>query len=207
MIKLALESGRLRQAAAGLVGALACQVAIAASLALQVVDEQGVALEHAAVALKPLGAAAPITPGKAEIVQQGKRFIPLMTAVPTGTAISFPNRDTVRHHVYSFSPAKPFELKLYIGTPAEPELFDKPGVVVMGCNIHDQMVAYVVVSDTPWVGVSDVAGQVRLDGLPAGEYVLEYWHPRWAGSTTEPRGVPLRLSADDRHTLVIGAEP
>jgi plastocyanin len=207
VIKLALESGRLRQAVAALVGVLGCQVAIAASLELQVIDEQGVALEHAAVALKPVGAVPPITPGKAEIIQQGKRFIPLMTAVPTGTAISFPNRDTVRHHVYSFSPAKPFELKLYIGTPAEPELFDKPGVVVMGCNIHDHMVAYVVVSDTPWVGVSDAAGRVRIDGAPAGEYTLEYWHPRWAGSTNEPKRVPLGLSGDDRHTLVIGAQP
>lgn len=180
---------------------------MAASLALQVVDEQGAAVENAAVALKPVGAMPPLEPGTAEIVQQGKRFIPLMTAVPTGTAVRFPNLDTVRHHVYSFSPAKSFELKLYIGTPAAPVVFDKPGVVVMGCNIHDPMVAYVVVSDTPWVGVSDAAGQVRIDGVAAGEYELEYWHPRWAGSTNEPQRQPLRVSGEDRHTLVIGAQP
>ena len=127
--------------------------------------------------------------------------------LPTGTSISFPNLDAVRHHVYSFSPAKPFELKLYIGTPAAPVVFDKPGVVVMGCNIHDPMVAYVVVSDTPWVGVSDAAGQVRIDGAPAGEYELEYWHPRWAGGTNELARQPLRLRGEDRHTLVIGARP
>ena len=109
--------------------------------------------------------------------------------------------------MYSFSPAKPFELKLYIGTPAAPVVFDKPGVVVMGCNIHDPMVAYVVVSDTPWVGVSDAAGQVRIDGAPAGEYELEYWHPRWAGGTNELARQPLRLRGEDRHTLVIGARP
>ncbi len=99
----------------------------------------------------------------------------MVTAVPVGTAVSFPNRDTVRHHVYSFSPAKTFELKLYIGTPAAPVVFDKPGVVVMGCNIHDAMVAYVAVFDAPWVGVSDAAGVVRIDALPAGDYQLEYW--------------------------------
>lgn len=192
---------------AGLLGAFACQVALAASLVLRVVDEQGAALEHAAVALKPVGPMPPLKPGKAEIVQQGKRFKPLMTAVPSGTAISFPNLDTVRHHVYSFSPAKSFELKLYIGTPAAPVVFDKPGVVVMGCNIHDAMVAYVVVSDTPWVGVSDAAGAVRLEALPAGDYELEYWHPRWAGSANEVERMPLRVSGDDRHTLVIGAQP
>ena len=204
---MALESGRLRHVLAAVVGALACQVAMAASLVLQVVDEQGAALEHAAVALKPVGATPPLKPRTAEIVQQGKRFIPLMTAVPTGTAIRFPNLDTVRHHVYSFSPAKSFELKLYIGTPAAPVVFDKPGVVVMGCNIHDPMVAYVVVSDTPWMGVSDAAGQVRIDGVPAGEYELEYWHPRWAGSTNELKRQPMRVSGEDRHTLVIGAQP
>lgn len=204
---MALASGRLRHLLAVVVGAFACPLAMAASLVLQVVDEQGAALEHAAVALKPVGATPALKSGTAEIVQQGKRFIPLMTAVPTGTAISFPNLDTVRHHVYSFSPAKSFELKLYIGTPAAPVVFDKPGVVVMGCNIHDPMVAYVVVSDTPWVGVSDATGQVRIDGAPAGEYELEYWHPRWAGSTNELERQPLRLSGEDRHTLVIGAQP
>ena len=204
---MALESGRLRHVLVAVVGALACPVAMAASLVLQVIDEHGAAVENAAVALKPVGTAAPFKPAKAEIVQQGKRFNPLMTAVPSGTAISFPNLDTVRHHVYSFSPAKSFELKLYIGTPAAPVVFDKPGVVVMGCNIHDAMVAYVVVSDTPWVGVSDAAGAVRFEALPAGDYELEYWHPRWAGSTNELARQPLRLRGEDRHTLVIGARP
>ena len=203
---MALESGRLRHVLVAVVGALACPVAMAASLVLQVIDEHGAAVENAAVALKPVGTAAPFKPAKAEIVQQGKRFIPLMTAVPTGTSISFPNLDTVRHHVYSFSPAKPFELKLYIGTPAAPVVFDKPGVVVMGCNIHDAMVAYVAVFDAPWVGVSDAAGVVRIDALPAGDYQLEYWHPRWAGGAAEPARMPLRLRGDARQTLVIGAQ-
>lgn len=181
-----------------------------ASLALQVVDENGAALADVAVALEPVGAPRPAMQARtrtAEIVQQGKRFIPLMTAVPTGTAVHFPNRDTVRHHVYSFSPARTFELKLYIGTPAEPVVFDTPGIVVMGCNIHDQMVAYVVVSDTPWVGVSDGAGKLRIEGVPPGDYVLAYWHPRWAGTSNAPARMPLRLDRGAERRLLVGARP
>lgn len=190
----------------GLVGVLLACNAIAASLIVTVTDETGGRLEHAAVALVPTQAGAPVLQKRAEIVQQGKRFIPLMTAVQTGTAVDFPNHDTVRHHVYSFSPAKTFELKLYLGKPAEPVVFDKPGIIVMGCNIHDHMVAYMMVADTPWVGVSDEAGRVQLSGLPAGEYRLEYWHPRWV-SRPKVASKVLRIDGDAVHTLQIGAAP
>lgn len=189
---------------------LAAVVAHPASLALEAVDEGGVPLADVAVALEPVGARPPAAAAharSAEVVQQGKRFIPLVTALQTGAAVHFPNRDTVRHHVYSFSPAKTFELKLYIGTPAEPVVFDKPGVVAMGCNIHDQMAAYVVVFDSPWVGVTDGAGVLRLEGVPPGDYQLAYWHPRWAGASDTPVRVPLRLDAQAVRRLVIGARP
>ncbi|HRP65109.1 MAG TPA: methylamine utilization protein [Thauera sp.] len=166
-------------------------------------------LEHAAVALKPQAGGAPARSREVDIVQQEKRFLPLMTAVRTGTAVRFPNLDTVRHHVYSFSPAKSFELKLYIGTPAAPVVFDTPGVVVMGCNIHDTMVGYVVVSDAPWVGVSDGQGSVRFEGIPAGEYELEYWHPRWVGAVNEVVRQRLQVAEGVAATprLVIGERP
>jgi hypothetical protein len=90
--------------------------------------------------------------------------------------VHFPNRDTVRHHVYSFSPAKNFELKLYTGTPANPVLFDKPGVVVLGCNIHDNMAAWVLVVETPYFGKTNSAGDVVLPNVPAGNYRLRTWH-------------------------------
>jgi plastocyanin len=111
-----------------------------------------------------------------EIGQQDKAFIPDQLVVTVGTAVNFPNRDTVRHHVYSFSPPKRFELKLYTGTPSEPVLFDQPGVVVLGCNIHDHMVAWVIVVDTPWYGVTDAQGRVSLPDVPPGEYALRAWH-------------------------------
>jgi hypothetical protein len=106
-------------------------------------------------------------------------------AVRTGTAVRFPNRDDVRHHVYSFSPAKKFELPLYKGVPAEPVVFDRPGLVVLGCNIHDWMIGWVYVLDTPHFGTTGKDGAVRIAGLPAGEYELQVFHPR-AKDPAEP---------------------
>jgi hypothetical protein len=110
------------------------------------------------------------------MAQRGRQFVPQVLVVQVGTSVSFPNQDTVRHHVYSFSPVKPFELKLYAGTPSEPIVFDKVGTAVLGCNIHDQMSGWVVVVDTPYFGKTDTAGQVQLD-VPEGEHLLRAWHP------------------------------
>jgi plastocyanin len=113
-----------------------------------------------------------------EIEQASKQFTRRVTVVPLGSEVTFPNRDKVRHHVYSFSPAKTFELKLYNGTPANPVLFDKAGIAVLGCNIHDNMLAWVVVVETPYYGLTGVPGQLHLDNVPAGSYTLRAWHPR-----------------------------
>src|SRR5882672_5225476 len=91
-----------------------------------------------------------------EVIDQiDKEFVPGVKVIQVGTAISFPNKDNIRHHVYSFSPAKKFELPLYKGVPAAPIVFDKPGVVVLGCNIHDWMIAYVYVVESPWFGKTE----------------------------------------------------
>jgi len=182
-------------------------VVSAASLSVKVMDEKGGMLEHVALALVPLSGPKPtLRNDHAEIVQAAKTFMPAMSAVQTGTAIHFPNRDTVRHHVYSFSKAKSFELKLYIGTPAQPVVFDTPGIVVLGCNIHDQMVAYVMVADTPWLAVTDAQGQGRMADLPEGEYELQYWHSRWVGRD-EIAKRRIRLSGAQSETLIIGERP
>jgi plastocyanin len=115
-------------------------------------------------------------PGKAVMDQQEMRFVPSVLAVRTGTSVTFPNRDDIRHQVYSFSPTKRFELRLYQGTPSEPVVFDKPGLVVLGCNIHDWMVGYIYVTDDPWFAVSDAQGKVSFDDLPAGDYRVTLWH-------------------------------
>lgn len=125
-------------------------------------------------------ASAPQGALKADMDQRDQRFAPHVLAVHTGTQVRFPNSDNIRHQVYSFSTTKRFELRLYEGTPAAPLLFDKPGVVVLGCNIHDWMLGYIYVTDDPRFGVSDDQGRVRLADLPAGDYRLTLWHPQLA---------------------------
>jgi len=150
----------------------------AASVDVAVLGSDGKPLGDAAVFLESKEARAAVKPLPGiEVEQAAKQFTHRVSVVPLGSEVSFPNRDKVRHHVYSFSPTKTFELKLYAGTPANPVLFDKPGVAVLGCNIHDNMVAWVVVVDTPYYGLSAAAGTVRLDNVPPGSYRLRTWHP------------------------------
>ncbi len=150
--------------------------ASAAALQVQVQDKNGKPLPNAVVFLESSDAKSAVKPLRGiEVVQAAKQFSPAVTVVTTGTSILFPNNDTVRHHVYSFSPAKTFDLKLYAGVPANPVVFDKSGIAVLGCNIHDNMVAWVVVVDTPYFGKTDAQGNVVLDA-PAGNYKLRAWH-------------------------------
>lgn len=175
-------SGRVeavKRAAVGLLIGLVGWGAWAADVAIRVQDEAGQPLLDAVVFLDSAEAARAVKPLiGVEMGQQSKTFTPPLLVVTKGTAVDFPNRDTVRHHVYSFSPAKRFELKLYVGTPANPVVFDQAGVVVLGCNIHDQMLAHIVVVDTPWYGTTAASGQVQFTGVPAGSYILRVWHSR-----------------------------
>lgn len=149
----------------------------AAPLTVSVADASGRPLAGAVVAVEIGGAARTAAAGtRAEVVQRQRNFDPGVLVVQTGTQVDFPNQDTVRHHVYSFSPVKTFEIKLYAGRPAAPVLFDRAGVITLGCNIHDQMVAHVVVVDTPLFGRTDAAGRLVLE-VPAGEHRLKAWHP------------------------------
>jgi hypothetical protein len=113
--------------------------------------------------------------------QINKEFVPYVLPVQVGSSVNFPNRDNIRHHVYSFSPTKTFELPLYSGTPATPILFDKPGVVILGCNIHDWMIGYIYVSESPYFAKTGADGKTVLADLPPGEYVVRTWHPRLEG--------------------------
>lgn len=150
----------------------------AAVLEVRVTDAGGAPLADAVALLEPVGAKAPAKPmPDVEIAQSKRQFIPRVTLITTGTRVTFPNFDTVRHQVYSFSPIKTFEIKLYAGVPGVPVVFDKPGIAVLGCNIHDSMAAWVVVSDTPWAARSGADGLARLDGVPPGAYRLRTWHP------------------------------
>lgn len=156
---------------------LAAPPAGAGVLAITVTDAAGRPLPDAVALLEPAGAKAPVPRPLAdvEIAQSKRRFQPRVTLITPGTRVAFPNFDTVRHHVYSFSPIRSFELKLYAGTPAKPVVFDKPGTAALGCNVHDQMSAWVHVVDTPLFGKTDARGEATLD-VPAGQHLLRAWH-------------------------------
>jgi plastocyanin len=168
----------------------------AASLSVQVTDAAGQPLVDTVVYAESAGSQPAARHQKTEIEQRGRKFAPLVTVVQTGAEISFPNNDTVRHHVYSFSSAKTFDIKLYSGTPGTPILFDKAGTVIIGCNIHDQMVAYIQIVSTPYFGKTDAAGRVKLDGLAPGKYQLKAWHYVMSPGTAVPEQA-LTVGATD----------
>ena len=186
--------------------ALAAPLAgVAATVNVTLRDAQGNPLEDAVVWVVPK-APASVPPRGAMVEQKDKAFIPLVSIVQTGTLVAFPNRDDVRHHVYSFSPPKVFDIKLYAGTPVSPTLFDKPGEVVLGCNIHDHMIAYIYVVDTPWFAKAGKEGLARIENVPAGEYDLHARHPAQAA---QPAPVPVRLRADEtsQASFTVGRRP
>lgn len=116
-------------------------------------------------------------PPHAVIDQRHEQFVPRVLIVRRGTEVSFPNTDRVQHHVYSFSPAKQFELPLYRGNEHPPVTFDRAGIAVLGCNIHDHMVGYVLVVDSPYFAFSDRDGRATFRGLPNDSVKVTVWHP------------------------------
>ena len=161
-----------------LIWALTMPLAHAATVSVQLQDAAGKPLPDGVVFLESREAKQLAKPmAGAEIAQVARQFTPRVLIVPAGTAVTFPNRDTVRHHVYSFSPNKKFELKLYIGTANSPVVFDQPGIAVLGCNIHDNMTAWVVVVETPFFAHSDTNGAAAMRDVPAGTYRMRVWHP------------------------------
>jgi len=170
--------------------AIACCDAVGASLIARVADSAGAPVGEAVVYLLPAGAKPAVTSRPGIVDQVNKEFLPLVVPVQLGAAVTFPNKDNIRHHVYSFSPAKVFQLKLYSGTPSKPVVFDKPGPVVLGCNIHDWMVGYIYVVDTPYFVKTDLTGTATLDNLPAGDYELRIWHP-YSRDEFPPRAIKL----------------
>ncbi len=170
-----------RLAALVCLGLLAWSRAVAASVDFKLVDARGHPVPDAVVSLVPLDPAAPATAASrrpVEIEQVKQEFLPYVTPVLVGTTVSFPNRDTEQHHVYSLSDAKKFEFPLYKPGMAEKVVFDRPGVVAIGCNVHDWMIAYVVVLETPLFAKSDDDGAARVADVPPGHYRAEVWQPR-----------------------------
>lgn len=183
-----------------LLAALAAPVpAVGASLALTLTDQDGAPVNDAVLYISTIdGQHQPSVPQTVEVGQFDQMFVPKVRATTVGSLVNFPNSDHVQHHVYSFSEARTFELPLYSGVPTQPTLFDKAGLVTLGCNIHDHMIGYILVLDTPWFAeVHD--GSARIDGLPAGELVIEVWHPLLAAEAAMQR--KLSVSVDEAAVL------
>ena len=172
----------------------------AGSLSVTVKDGKGALVSDAVVyASSPTTAA---HSGKQVVIdQRDKQFVPYVTAVPVGTSVVFPNKDNIRHHVYSLSPAKRFELPLYAGIPAKPVLFDQEGFVTLGCNIHDWMIAYVAVLATPYFQVTGGDGRAILKNLQQGRYTIAAWQPLLKGSPRESAQNIDLASGDARELL------
>ena len=149
----------------------------AAPLNVLIVDASGRPVRDAVVTLYPAGAAArPGHAGRYVIAQQNLQFRPFLTVVPVGADVSFSNLDPTKHHVYSFSPAKRFELKLFAKDQSRTVHFDKAGVVALGCNIHDQMSAFIYVTDSAWTARTDARGIASFDA-PSTPVRMVVWHP------------------------------
>jgi plastocyanin len=176
----------------------------AAPQQILVTDQQGQPLADAVVELlDPANKA--YRPKPAEVAQQDLTFRPFVSAVQAGTPVDFPNQDKTRHHVYSFSPAKVFELKLYADKPEAPVVFDTPGVVALGCNIHDYMQAFVYVGESPFLAVTDDKGIATFDQVPAGGYQLKLWHP-WQDQEVASQAVTLPLTSGEYKIAVTRQE-
>jgi len=169
------------------IGALALVAAIGrdahaqvAQIDATVIDQQGRPVADAVVVAVPSdpNVRLPAKPRDDVVDQVDKQFVPRVQAVAVGTAVTFPNNDHVRHQVYSFSPAKRFELPLYAGVPAKPIVFEKPGIIVLGCNIHDWMIGYIYVSESPYFAKTRADGRAALANLPPRAYSVRVWHPQ-----------------------------
>lgn len=173
----------------------------AATIAVAVQTADGRPLTGAIVTVHGLGSAARSgAPVQAVMDQVNRAFQPDLLVIPVGSTVAFPNSDSVSHQIYSFSPAKRFQLPLYRGKPYPPVRFDQVGVVTLGCNIHDSMLAYVVVTDAAYFGRTDTAGSWSSE-VPKGTYKVTVWHPRMQQSAEVER--ELSIGEGDRTSLTL----
>ncbi len=174
-----------------LLALMVAPAALAGVVTVSVHDKVGGAAQDAVVVFEALDEAPVAGHATASIDQVNKTYVPHVSVIRTGTTVTFPNSDRIHHQVYSFSPARTFQLDLYAGSTTSHVTFDKPGLVVLGCNIHDKMLAFVLVVDTPYFTKTGATGSAVLD-LPPGHYRLRVWHPELA---TAAPATPVTVTA------------
>ncbi|MGA7713869.1 MAG: hypothetical protein WCA81_18390 [Rhizomicrobium sp.] len=176
--------------------------ASAATVTVAVADEHGKPAANAVVSLTPSDGAqiAVHAPEKSIIAQRDEMFVPLVVVVRRGGEVVFTNNDTTMHQVYSFAPIKQFEFEIDQGQVSKPVVFDKPGVAAIGCNIHDQMIAYVYVADAPFAAMTDANGRAEFKDVPAGAYRASLWHPQLPPGHAWPVQ-PLTVTGDGAHVF------
>jgi plastocyanin len=183
--RIAPQRGRIANAVTimCLLAFICTQSGLAGELRVSVIDKAGHGVGEAVITAMPLEQRriGPVD-AKAVMDQRDLAFVPRVMVVAAGTIVEFPNNDTVSHQVYSFSPAKKFQLPLYKGELHTPVKFEQTGLVVLGCNIHDEMVGYIYVTDAPYFGKTDGSGGLELAGIPAGDYRVTVWSPFIADS-------------------------
>ena len=175
------------------------------SFSAVITDQQNRPLADAVVELIPHQPLAETVQTVASVAQRGLMFTPFVTAVPRGSLVDFPNQDKTRHHVYSFSAAKSFEIQLYSGKPEQPVLFDQAGVVALGCNIHDYMQAYIYVGESAYLAVTDDKGMAVFPDIPDGSYQLKLWHP-WQNADWVTQNVQIKQGQVMSYQLAITAQ-
>jgi plastocyanin len=190
-------------------GGLFAEWATAGMVSVEVKTSSGAPAPDTVVIFDPLDPAPPAGDATAIIDQLNKTFVPRVSVIRTGTLVSLPNSDSIRHEVYSHSPPHPFKVKLYASDHREEIRFDKPGLLVLGCNIHDSMVAFLLVSDSPFFTKIPATGIARLN-LPVGRYRVRVWNEKLrapaaaseltvTGATTT---LPLTVDLDPTRTTV-----
>ncbi|HSJ79417.1 MAG TPA: methylamine utilization protein [Erythrobacter sp.] len=186
-------------------GAIGVQAAGGASVRVQVVDADGVPVRDAVVELHSSKAASgPIRfPWKMGMAQRNQQFVPGTLVVARGSTVAFPNLDTVRHSIYSFSKPARFEIELYGRDQTRTHTFPIAGSVKLGCNIHDQMRGYIRVTDTPYAGKTDHNGYVTLEGMPTGAASLTVWHPQLRSPANETKSALSVNGASQTHKLKV----
>jgi plastocyanin len=182
----------------------------AAEVAFKITEQKGGApVTDAVVSLVPLDAVTKPAPptSSVEIVQKGQEFSPYVTAIFAGTRVVFPNLDTVQHTIYSSSKPKEFEFVLYDPGKSESLAFEKPGLIAIGCNIHDWMLSFVLVLDTPWFAKTPATGGATVANVPPGRYRAEVWHPRMAKAETKIVTVTDGTTTSVPFALTLGRDP